>query len=327
MNVAGDLKISGPEQRRTQALMRSSQEQRVVVRRPGPASGNSQQAWQCSGTVRVEQDVDYRADTKSRNARIISSPGGRKHGQPHHVITAPSRRKAVAPLPAAPFITPAQVGARSRGRSTLTCAAHAPKDCQAPPPTEASRPSCVVSCRPAKAFGSRSTVRPSEIKAPIAYANGGVFATLMASDAARGRRLRCSNRRTSKLAKDARRPQWLDVVANRTQVEHAQCHRQLSRHRRAGHRRGEIDMLQDSSHQQHRDRTIAMLLQHPEPLEPVGCRVLLSTPELRWNGGYDTDQTGTEEGADRRWRFSGLEWVLDSGPFAAFSRTPSSVAS
>ena len=51
-----------------------------------------------------------------------------------------------------------------------------------------------------------------------------------------------------KLAKDARRPQWLDVVANRTQVEHAQCHRQLSRHRRAGHRRGEIDMLQDSSH-------------------------------------------------------------------------------
>ena len=62
-----------------------------------------------------------------------------------------------------------------------------------------------------------------------------------------------------------------------------------------------------------------MLFQHTEPLEPVGCRALLSTPELRWNGGYDANQAGAEEGAYRRWHFAGFEWVLDSGSSQIFA--------
>ena len=81
-------------------------------------------------------------------------------------------------------------------------------------------------------------------------------------------------------------------------------------------------MPKDFLHQQERDGTIAVLLEYPESLEPVSCRVLLSGPELCRNCGYVAYQTSAEEGADD-WRgFSGLERVLDSGGSKHFANAP-----
>src|ERR1700677_85855 len=81
-------------------------------------------------------------------------------------------------------------------------------------------------------------------------------------------------------------------------------------------------MPKDFLHQQDRNGTIAVLLGYPESLEPISCRVLLSGPELRWNGGYEAGETSAQEGAHHRRRFPGLERVLDSGGSKHFANAP-----
>src|SRR5580658_7287084 len=213
--------------------MGRGQQQRIVVRRPRPAPCDCEHAWQCTGTVRVEYQINHGSDTKSREPRIIESLRMPEHGQPDEVGPARDRREAVVPVRAA-SVAPAQIGARPRGRATGNTLRASPKLVERPLARQAL-------CEPRRQSAPGQYVRETQSRESeldeCAERIGKKWSLGdLDGDRYRGRHAFETEALEIELAKDTRGAQRLDVVGHGTKIEHTECRRQSPRRYRGGHR-------------------------------------------------------------------------------------------
>src|SRR5215469_4382942 len=95
VDIAGHRQVTRPEQRAAQRATGGGQDYRVVVCTPCPVSRDGEHAGQRTDAVRIEHEIDHRADADSGDPRIIRSQRMREHRETHEVISAPDGCEAV----------------------------------------------------------------------------------------------------------------------------------------------------------------------------------------------------------------------------------------